>query len=177
MKRFLFFLIFIITVIGNIYAEDVKFYVSAPSTVGSGQQFAVTFTVNAAATNLKAPSFKGFSVLSGPNQSSSSSMQIINGRMSQSVSYSFTYYLQAGNEGNYPISPAKITVDGKTYETESFTIKVVKSSANAGNQQQQSQSQQQQGNQQAGGNISDKDLFLKASVSNASPYLGEQTFE
>lgn len=174
MKRFLFFLIFIITVIGNIYAEDVKFYVSAPSTVGSGQQFAVTFTVNAAATNLKAPSFKGFSVLSGPNQSSSSSMQIINGRMSQSVSYSFTYYLQAGNEGNYPISPAKITVDGKTYETESFTIKVVKSSANAGNQQQQSQSQQQQGNQQAGGNISDKDLFLKASVSNASPYLGEQ---
>lgn len=174
MKRFLFFLIFIITVIGNIYAEDVKFYVSAPSTVGSGQQFAVTFTVNAAASNLKAPSFKGFSVLSGPNQSSSSSMQIINGRMSQSVSYSFTYYLQAGNEGNYPISPAKITVDGKTYETESFTIKVVKSSANAGNQQQQSQSQQQQGNQQAGGNISDKDLFLKASVSNASPYLGEQ---
>lgn len=173
MKRFLFFLIFIITVIGNIYAEDVKFYVSAPSTVGSGQQFAVTFTVNAAASNLKAPSFKGFSVLSGPNQSSSSSMQIINGRMSQSVSYSFTYYLQAGNEGNYPISPAKITVDGKTYETESFTIKVVKSSANAGNQQQQ-QSQQQQGNQQAGGNISDKDLFLKASVSNASPYLGEQ---
>lgn len=174
MKRFLFFLIFIITVIGNIYAEDVKFYVSAPSTVGSGQQFAVTFTVNAAASNLKAPSFKGFSVLSGPNQSSSSSMQIINGRMSQSVSYSFTYYLQAGNEGNYPISPAKITVDGKTYETESFTIKVVKSSANAGNQQQQSQSQQQQGNQQAGGNINDKDLFLKASVSNASPYLGEQ---
>lgn len=174
MKRFLFFLIFTITVIGNIYAEDVKFYVSAPSTVGSGQQFAVTFTVNAAASNLKAPSFKGFSVLSGPNQSSSSSMQIINGRMSQSVSYSFTYYLQAGNEGNYPISPAKITVDGKTYETESFTIKVVKSSANAGNQQQQSQSQQQQGNQQAGGNISDKDLFLKASVSNASPYLGEQ---
>lgn len=173
MKRFLFFFIFIITVIGNIYAEDVKFYVSAPSTVGSGQQFAVTFTVNAAASSLKAPSFRGFSVLSGPNQSSSSSMQIINGRMSQSVSYSFTYYLQAGNEGSYPISPAKITVDGKTYETESFTIKVVKSSANAGNQQQQSQ-QQQQGNQQAGGSISDKDLFLKASVSNASPYLGEQ---
>lgn len=173
MKRFLFYLIFIITGFGNIYAEDVKFYVSAPSTVGSGQQFAVTFTVNAAASNLKAPSFKGFSVLSGPNQSSSSSMQIINGRMSQSVSYSFTYYLQAGNEGSYPISPAKITVDGKTYETESFTIKVVKSSANAGNQQQQSQ-QQQQGNQPANGNISDKDLFLKASVSNASPYLGEQ---
>lgn len=172
MKRFLFYLIFFIIGSGNIFAEDVKFYVSAPSTVGSGQQFAVTFTVNAAASNLKAPSFKGFSVLSGPNQSSSSSMQIINGRMSQSVSYSFTYYLQAGSEGSYTISPAKITVEGKSYETESFTIKVVKSAANSANQQQQQQ--QQQGGQSTGGNISDKDLFLRASVSNASPYLGEQ---
>ncbi len=176
MKRFLFYLLFVITCFSKVYAEDVKFYVSAPSSVGSGQQFAVTFTVNAAASNLKAPSFKGFSVLSGPNQSSSSSMQIINGRMSQSVSFAFTYYLQAGNEGSYTISPAKITVEGKTYETESFTIKVVKTSANAGNQQQQQQQQQsrqQQGNQ-AGGTISDKDVFIRANVSNASPYQGEQ---
>lgn len=174
MKRFLFFLLFITICFSNVIAEDVKFYVSAPSTVGSGQQFAVTFTVNAAASNLKAPSFKGFSVLSGPNQSSSSSMQIINGRMSQSVSYSFTYYLQAGNEGSYTISPAKITVEGKSYETETFTIKVVKASANAGNQQQQQQQSRQQQNNQASTVIGDKDLFLKASVSNASPYLGEQ---
>lgn len=167
-------MLFITICFSNVIAEDVKFYVSAPSTVGSGQQFAVTFTVNAAASNLKAPSFKGFSVLSGPNQSSSSSMQIINGRMSQSVSYSFTYYLQAGNEGSYTISPAKITVEGKSYETETFTIKVVKASANAGNQQQQQQQSRQQQNNQASTVIGDKDLFLKASVSNASPYLGEQ---
>ncbi len=172
MKKFLFFLLFNAIYFSNLIAEDVKFYVSAPSTVGSGQQFAVTFTVNAAASNLKAPSFKGFSVLSGPNQSSSSSMQIINGRMSQSVSYSFTYYLQAGNEGSYTISPAKITVEGKSFETETFTIKVVKATANGGGQQQQ-QSRQQQNNQ-ATTTIGDKDLFLKASVSNASPYLGEQ---
>jgi len=165
-------MLFIIGLFGISNAEDVKFYVSAPSSVGSGQQFAVSFTVNSAGTNFKAPSFKGFSVLSGPNQSSSSSMQIINGRMTQNVSYSFTYYLQAGNEGSYSILPAKITVDGKLYETESVTIKVVKSAQNQGNNQQQ-QTQQQNSNQ-SDASVSDKDIFLKASVSNASPYLGEQ---
>ncbi len=174
MKKYIFFLIFISGLFRITYAEEIKFYASAPTTVGSGQQFAVTFTVNAAASNFKAPSFKGFSVLSGPNQSSSSSMQIVNGKMNQSVSYSFTYYLQAGNEGNYTVAPAKITVEGKTYESESISIKVVKSSQNSNNNQQQQQQQQSQSNQSSGSGVSDNDVFLRASVSNASPYLGEQ---
>jgi hypothetical protein len=174
MKKYIFFLIFISGLFRVTYAEDIKFYASAPNTVGSGQQFAVTFTVNAAASNFKAPSFKGFSVLSGPNQSSSSSMQIINGKMNQSVSYSFTYYLQAGNEGNYTVAPARITVEGKTYESESISIKVVKSSQGANNQQQQQQQSQTQNNQSGGNGVSDNDIFLRANVSNASPYLGEQ---
>jgi hypothetical protein len=174
MKKYIFFLIFISGLFRITYAEDIKFYASAPNTVGSGQQFAVTFTVNAAASNFKAPSFKGFSVLSGPNQSSSSSMQIINGKMNQSVSYSFTYYLQAGNEGNYTVAPARITVEGKTYESESISIKVVKSSQGANNQQQQQQQSQSQNNQSGGNGVSDNDIFLRANVSNASPYLGEQ---
>lgn len=174
MKKYIFFLIFISGLFRITYAEDIKFYASAPNTVGSGQQFAVTFTVNAAASNFKAPSFKGFSVLSGPNQSSSSSMQIINGKMNQSVSYSFTYYLQAGNEGNYTVAPARITVEGKTYESESISIKVVKSSQGANNQQQQQHQSQSQNNQSGGNGVSDNDIFLRANVSNASPYLGEQ---
>jgi hypothetical protein len=174
MKKYIFFLIFISGLFRVTYAEDIKFYASAPNTVGSGQQFAVTFTVNAAASNFKAPSFKGFSVLSGPNQSSSSSMQIINGKMNQSVSYSFTYYLQAGNEGNYTVAPARITVEGKTYESESISIKVVKSSQGANNQQQQQQQSQTQNNQSGGNGVSENDIFLRANVSNASPYLGEQ---
>lgn len=173
MKKYIFFIILFTGLFRVTYADDVRFYISAPNSVGSGQQFAVTFTVNAAASNFRAPSFKGFSVLSGPNQASSSSMQYVNGKMSQSVSYIFTYYLQANNEGSFTISPAKITVDGKTYETETVTIKVVKSSKKANNNNQQQQQQQQQGDK-SGGTITDKDVFLKASISNASPYLGEQ---
>ena len=172
MKRYIFFILLITGLFSTSVAEDVRFTASAPSTVGTGQQFAVTFSVNAAASNFSAPTFKGFSVLSGPNQSSSSSMQISNGNMIQSVSYSFTYYLQAGNEGSYTITPAKVVVGGKTYESNALTIKVVKAAQNTNPQNPQQNRQQQ--NNQAATNLSDKDIFIKTSVSNASPLQGEQ---
>ena len=148
-------------------AEDIRFTASAPSTVGTGQQFAVTFTVNAAANNFTAPSFKGFSVLSGPNQSSSTSMQFVNGNMTQSVAYSFTYYLQAGNEGSYTITPAKVVVGGKTYESNSLNIKVVKAAQNTNpqnNNNNNTETRQQQNNQ-AAAHISDKDVYINTTVS------------
>jgi len=173
MKRYIFFILLITGLFNTSFAEDVKFSASAPPTIGTGQQFAVTYTVNAAASNFKAPGFKGFSVLSGPNQSSSSSMQYINGNMTQSVAYSFTYYLLAGNEGSYTIAPAKVTVNGKTYESNALTIKVVKSAQNSNPQTNNPQNRQQQGNQ-ASGTVNDKDIFIKTNVSNASPLMGEQ---
>ncbi|MFZ4399972.1 MAG: BatD family protein [Bacteroidales bacterium] len=172
MKRYIFFILFITGLLKTTYADDIRFSASAPSTVGTGQQFAVTFTVNAAANNFTAPGFKGFSVLSGPNQSSSSSMQFVNGNMTQSVSYSFTYYLQAGSEGNYTISPAKIVVGGKSYESNSLTIKVVKSAQNTNPQSNNQQNRQQQNNQST--SLNENDIFIKTNVSNASPLLGEQ---
>ncbi|MCX6231362.1 MAG: BatD family protein [Bacteroidetes bacterium] len=171
MKRIIFFILLITGLIYTSKAEDVRFTASAPSTVGSGQQFAVTFSVNAAGSSFSGPNFKGFSVLSGPNQSSSTSMQFINGNMTQSVSYSFTYYLQAGNEGTFTIGPAKITIGGKTYESNALTVKVVKGTPNS-NQQNNQQNRQQQNNQPS--SLSENDIFIKTSVSNASPLQGEQ---
>ena len=149
MKRYIFFILLILGLYKSTVAEDVKIIASAPSSVGTGQQFAVTFTVNAAGSDFKAPSFKGFSVLSGPNQSSSSSMQIVNGNVTQSVSYAFTYYLQAGTEGSFTVTPARITVNGKTYESNPLTIKVVKSAQNTNPQTNTQQNRQQQNNQAA----------------------------
>ncbi len=173
MKRYIFFILLIAGLIKSTFAEDVKLIASAPSSVGTGQQFAVTFTVNAAGSDFKAPNFKGFSVLSGPNQSSSSSMQIVNGNVTQSVSYAFTYYLQAGTEGSFTVTPARITVNGKTYESNSLTIKVVKAAQNTNSQTNTQQNRQQQNNQTAA-TVSDKDIFIRSSVSNTNPMIGEQ---
>lgn len=173
MKKYIVLIILFLTKLNIIVAEDIKFSASASSTtVGTGQQFSVTFSINTGdGRNFKAPSFKGFSVLSGPNQSSSSSTQIINGSFSQTVSFSYTYYLQAGNEGTYTIGPAYINVGGKTYESNPITIKVVKDNSASQNRSNQGNNQ---GQNQQSASFSDKDIFLRASISNASPYMGEQ---
>ncbi len=125
--------------------------------------FQLTYTLeNADGKNFKAPAFTDFSVLSGPNQSTS--MQIINGSVSRSVSYS--YYLKPNKEGALTIPPATVVVGGKTLSSNSITVEVTKGEpqeqAGQGNQGQDVYSQ-----------ISDN-VFLKLSVDKRELYQGEQ---
>ncbi|MHC1774682.1 MAG: BatD family protein [Lentimicrobium sp.] len=152
------------------FSQKVEFRASASEVVAVGDQFRLIYTVNAQATGFTAPVLKDFSVLGGPSQSSSTSMQIINNQVTRSVEYSFTYVLQAGNEGTFTIGPASVNVDGKSYKSNPVTIKVVKGSAN----QPPSGNQGGQGNQQPTGEIGSRDLFVKASASKSNPYQGEQ---
>jgi len=150
--------------------QGVSFTVNAPQQVGAGDQFRVVFSLNDAGTSFKGPSFKGFSVLSGPSQSTSSNIQFINGAMTQSVNYSFTYILQADKEGTYQVEPASITVQGKQFRTNAFNIQVLKGSPN---RQRQGGGGQSGGNQ-GGANISGNDLFIKTLLSKPEAYQGEQ---
>lgn len=149
------------------FGQQVEFTASARDIVAVGDQFRLVFQVNAQASGFTAPVLKDFTVLGGPSQSSGSSMQIINNQVTRSVEYSFTYILQAGKEGTFTISPASVNVDGKVYKSNPLTIKVVK-----GNAPQQGQGAGSA--QQPQGDISSKDLFVRASVSKANPYQGEQ---
>ena len=120
--------------------------------VGVGEQFKISFTLDASGSNFRAPTMPDFDLYSGPNQSSS--MQFINGNVSQSISYSFV--LAAKKEGKFTIGPATVSVNGKTMETKPLTIEVVKGAT----------SQQQGGNNggqqqpKASSDIS-QNLFLK----------------
>lgn len=143
-------------------AAEISFTASVNrNPIGTNEQFSITFTINAQASNFQAPSFRDFNILSGPNQSTS--MQFINGNMSQSVS--FTYYLQAKSEGTYRIDPATIEVNGVKIKSNALTLNVVKG----------------QGKPQAGANntqgdddgISTKSVFLRVSVDKSSVYRGE----
>lgn len=148
------------------FGQQVEFKASAREQVAVGEQFRLIFSVNAQANGFKAPAIKDFTILTGPNQSSSSSMQIINNQVTRSVEYSYTYLLEASKEGTYTIGSASVNVEGKTYQTNPITIKVVK-----GTPQQQ---RQDQGASQSGPEISSRNLFVKASVSKSNPYQGEQ---
>ena len=150
----------------NIFAQSLSASIDR-NPVGAGEQFQVTFTLNASGSNFQGPSFSEFNVLAGP--STSTSMNIINGSVSQSQSY--TYFLQAKNEGTFKIGSAYVACNGKKLESPPFTITVTK-----GNPKQQSQQQGQQGQQQsndANGGLSSNDVFLRASVDKTTVFRGE----
>lgn len=87
-----------------------------------GNYFQVVFSLeNAKGEDFQAPAFEEFQVVSGPNFSSSFSM--INGDVTQSVSY--TFYLEPKEIGNYYIEPASIKVEEKILETDPIEILVV----------------------------------------------------
>ena len=105
---------------------QVRFYASAPKQIAVNQTLQVSFTVeNGQGKNLKPPSFEGFQILYGPN--TSSQVQIVNGSMSQSVTY--TYALRPQKEGVFKIGRASIQVSGAQLESNELSVEVTKAAA------------------------------------------------
>ena len=149
--------------------QDVEFSVSAPSVVAQGEQFRLIFNLNARPQEFKPPSFDKFYILAGPSTSSSSSVEIVNGKMTQTFSYTYTYILEATTEGKFTIEPATIVVAKKEYKTDPFTIEVVKGTTQQSTQQ---HSRSQSGTQTAQG-ISSNDLFTVVELDRTNIYRGQ----
>ena len=154
---------------------QVKFTASGPGVVEAGETFQVSYVVNAAGRNPHFPSFKGFSVLSGPNSSSSSNIQFINGKVSRDVTYSFSFYLSAQNKGTFSIDPASIVVNGKKIISNPLKIQVVSGSGNQA-QTNQTGTQSNSNNQQTEtvSNAKNQNLFVRILTNKKTVYQGEQ---
>ncbi len=155
---------------------QVIFTASGPDVVEAGETFQVSFVVNAAGTNPHFPSFKGFNILSGPNTSSSSNIQFINGKVSKDVSYTFSFYLSAQTSGTFSIDPASISVKGKRIISNPLKIQVVSGSANQ-TQTNKSGTQQTGNNNQQTESISkvqNQNLFVRILTNKKTVYQGEQ---
>lgn len=111
--------------------------------------------------NFNPPSLKDFRVLSGPNQSTS--MQIINGVSSSSLTLS--YILMPNTTGSFTISSASIQSEGQTYTTSPIKITVVKGSQKPKDEQNNSGVSNQE--------IAEN-LFIRASIDKNKVYQGEQ---
>lgn len=155
-------------------AQDIEFTATAPSVVAEGEQFRLVFKLNSRPKNFNPPTFDNFYVLAGPSTSSSSSIQIVNGQMTQTYDYSYTYILEASKEGKYAINPAKAEVNGKEYESNSLAIEVVKGSSSAYSAQNQRQSQNQTpGQQKAESSDKSRDVFVSIDFDKTNVYRGE----
>lgn len=82
---------------------------------------------------------------------SSSQVKIVNGRMSSSITYN--YLLVPQRTGVLTVGPATVVIDGETYSSRPFQVRVLKAAAEP----------------------TESDyLFVRASVSNTEPFVGEQ---
>lgn len=156
----------------SLRAQDVTFTASAPRVVEAGEQFQVSFTVNANGSNFQAPDFGNLTVLMGPSTSSSSSIQIINGQMSQTYNLTYTYIVQASKEGNATVGPASVDVKRKTYSTSPVTIEVVKGQA-AGSPPATTGNGTNQAASEKNSDIPADEIFVRIIVDKKEAYQGE----
>ena len=166
MRKVILFFILISTVIGAWADDKITFTANAPEVVVSGDQFRLSYTVNTKKVrDFRAPNIKDFEVLMGPSRSVQ--YQSINGVESNTITY--TYILMAGKEGTYNIPGATIVADGNTYTSNSVDIKVLPTdqSDNSGN------SGSNAARNQAGGQITNNDLFITATASKTDVYEQE----
>lgn len=170
LNRIKLFVIVLFTLVTNIVtAQDVEFTASGPRVVEVGEQFRLSYAVNAKGSNYEEPDMENFRVLTGPNVSTSSSVQIINGNMTRSVSYTYNYVLMATQEGKFTIQPAKIKVKGKVYQSNTITIEVVGGNQPAASAQQNSR----QNTNVDKANIGNDKLFVAVNVNKKTLYQGE----
>ena len=158
----------------QVSGQDIGFKASAnPRVLRTGEQYRLEYEINVNVSDMEIPSLKDFQLLGGPSTSSSTSIQIINGKTTRSVQYVYTYYLRALKEGTFTIPPAKARYKGKTYESNSVTVEVI--SAGSSRQQPQAAPGQSQPQKPDQTNIqSADDVFVRLHVDKRSAYLGEQ---
>ena len=107
----------------SMVSAQVQFEAKASkTTLGVNERLRVDFEMNEDGDNFLPPSFEGFNVVGGPNQSVSHSW--MNGVRSFNKTYS--YFLQPKNQGNFTISQAEIEVEGVVYKTSPIKITVTK---------------------------------------------------
>jgi hypothetical protein len=167
MKRVTVTAFLLVSAAGFLRGQDVRFEAGVDrNPVGVGEQLRLTFTLSNAGMsggkNLKVPDLSKFRILSGPNQSSS--MQIINGAVSSTISYS--YVLQPKEIGTFTIGAASVESGGATYQTQPLQVEVVKAAT-------AKKPQQQSGDTDLTARIGEN-LFLKAVVDKDHVIQGEQ---
>lgn len=169
MKRTITFLSFIL-LSGLTFAQEVTFEAFAPSLVAVGEQFRLTYSFNKRPTSFTPPEIQNFEILAGPSTSQSTSVEVINGKVTQSESISYTYILEATKEGKFTIEPAVAVVSKNEMKCNAVTIEVVKQT-NSSQQQDQTR-----GNEQTSESRSDlpsSELFVTLDLNRSSVYIGE----
>lgn len=173
MRKILIIVFALVAALG-LHAQEAKIKVSTKQQVSVGEQFKIAFESNADGRSFTPPAFDGFTIVGGPFNSTSSSVQIVNGSMSRTVSNTYSYVLRANREGVFSIGSASLVVDGETIQSEPFSITVLADAAGVSDDASSGQSGSSQGSTGSSDpKVSGQDLFFRVTPSKRSIYVGE----
>lgn len=113
--------VILLALVANFTFSQVKFEAKvSKSKLGVNERLRIDFEMNKDGDHFNPPSFSGFTIIGGPNQSVSNSW--INGVRSYKKTYS--YFLAPKKRGNFTITQATIVIDGETYKTTPIKVAV-----------------------------------------------------
>jgi len=164
MKKLYFIALLFLSASINLFGQEFSASIDK-STIGQNERFQIYFTYKGgnlnALNNFKAPSFKGLKILSGPNESKN--MQIINGQVSGSIT--FSYVAVGSSIGKFNIGSASVKADGKTFTTSPIEFNIIKStSVNSKIDSDLGISKEEL----------NKNVFIRATPNKRTAFLGEQ---
>lgn len=156
----------------SVYAQT-SIQVQAHKVVSIDEQFNVTFVIEGAKpTDFNWEPGADFELVWGPQQGRSTSVQIINGKRTESSQTTYSYILRPLKVGKFTLAKASAKVKGDEIYSSPHTIEVVSSGSSSGQSSQPSQNQSSRPQSQQG-NISDSDLFLRLSLNRSDVVVGE----
>lgn len=155
---------------------DVSFEakIQGGNTVEAGSRFQIEFELGASSDDFKCSiGESGLRVIGGPFSSSYMSTSFVNGKSTVIHRTTYTYVAIADKEGTYTIPAAQASAGGKTYTSNSLTVKVLPADPSH-QQQSQSQTSNRRQNSNASSNGVDKDdILLAMDLSKTTLYEGE----
>ncbi|SHI43194.1 Oxygen tolerance [Flavobacterium terrae] len=164
-------LLFVITVLFHVslFAQTQFVASVSKSSLGINERLRVDFAMNEDGDNFSPPSFEGFRIVGGPNQSVSYSW--VNGRKSFEKTYS--YFLQPLKKGTFVIKQATIEINGQVYKTSPLKVTVGNAVAEERDPYEQYNPYNQPQRQQVPVTAGKDGVHLVAEISNSNPYLNE----
>lgn len=180
LKRIAVALLLISTVTVPLFSASVRLRVQMPRgsrSIEVGQSFYISYEVVDSDVQPERPSnVPGATLLYFDRTGQSSSYSSVNGKVSQTFSYTYTATLKAKTEGTFTFGP--VSVGGEKSNTVTYTIGKASNAASAGSNagpgaSQQGDSRRQDSDKPQNIGKGDQNLFLRANVSKANVFEQE----
>ena len=152
-------------------SQDMKLNASAsPNVMRVGEQFNLTFTSDQEVTELELPSMDAMEILGGPSEGHSQSVYSVNGKITTSSTYQYTYFLRVLKEGKFTIPSVTAKIKNKACRSNPVNIEVVA----AQNQPSRSNPSSSETGQAQNSKVNERDVFVSLLLDKKEVYLGEQ---